>query len=494
MTDRAGRARASGCWSRSRSTPASLLVEAGEWEAATTAHAAHFLALAEVTGPRYRDGGQVAALARIDPEHANLSAAAERMLAAGDVEGPARMAWALWLYWWLRGHHGHGRRLAETVLERGGLADDVHARAALAAATMAFAMDDVEAARRWWERAASYAGGDPVIACNAVAGVGLAALAAGDLTTARARFEAAADIAATGGPEAEWTWALAHVWLGTVALLCEDPDGAVRLVEAGLGSARRRGDRLSSYIALYNLVQVELARGEHARARRHLEEGLRLSLETGDQANLAYLLDALAVTEAADGAVSRVPLLLGAAQAIREAIGSRGYGYYRPDPSSVAAAAEDARRRLGPDRYDDALDAGRALAPDAAAHLALGEHRPPDHRPPRAAAPRGTPSHPHTTRTPRAVRGAAPPVPPTVVPAADRSRKPPSRRRRDHHPRARRRAGHHHCTDRPPAGPSPAWSPDSPASPPSPPAWAPGPSTSPASPVTPRPSPNGWRR
>ena len=139
----------------------SLLVEAGEWETATRAHAAHFLCLAEVTGPRYRDSGQVAALARIDPEHANLTAAAERMLASGDVQGAARMAWALWLYWWLRGHHAHGRRLAETVLERGGLPRDVHARAALAAATMAFAMDDVDAALDWWEEASPAHGGRP---------------------------------------------------------------------------------------------------------------------------------------------------------------------------------------------------------------------------------------------------------------------------------------------------------------------------------------------
>jgi predicted ATPase/DNA-binding XRE family transcriptional regulator len=351
-----------------------LLVEAGEWETATSAHSAHFLSLAESVSPRYRDAGQVAALARIDPEHANLTAAAERMLAAGDVEGPARMAWALWLYWWLRGHHGHGRRLAETVLGRGGLPDDVDARAALAAATMAFAMDAVEDAHRWWERAESRACGDPVIAANSVAGIGLAALATGDLGSARGRFEAAIELAAAGGTDAEWTWALSHIWLGTVRLLDGDPDEAVRLVGAGLGSARRRGDRLSSYIALYNLFLVEIGRGEHARAREHLEEGLHLSLETGDQANLAYLLDALAVIEAADGAVSRVPLLLGAAQAIREAIGSHGYGYYRPDPSSVAVAAADARQRLGADRYDDALDAGRALAPDAAARLALGAH------------------------------------------------------------------------------------------------------------------------
>ena len=209
-----------------------------------------------------------------------------------------------------------------------------------------------------------------------MAGVGLVALARGELTTAQQQFEAALVLAAEGGEESEWTWALAHVWLGTVALLRGDPDEAVRRVEDGLASARRRGDRLASYIALYNLCQVELSRGDHSRARLHLEEGLRLSVETGDQANLAYLLDALAVIEAAEGTVSRVPLLLGAAQTIREGIGSRGYGYYRPDPDAVAAAVADARQRLGADRYDDALDAGRALTPDAAARLALGEHRP----------------------------------------------------------------------------------------------------------------------
>ncbi len=50
----------------------------------------------------------------------------------------------------------------------------------------------------------------------------------------------------------------------------------------------------------------------------HLDEGMRLSLKTGDHANLAYFLDAMAVLEAAEGIHARVPLLLGAAQGIRE--------------------------------------------------------------------------------------------------------------------------------------------------------------------------------
>jgi hypothetical protein len=51
----------------------------------------------------------------------------------------------------------------------------------------------------------------------------------------------------------------------------------------------------------------------------------------------------------------------------------QGYGYYRPDPEAAAKAVDEARCRLGDDRYDDALDMGRALQPDEAARLALGE-------------------------------------------------------------------------------------------------------------------------
>jgi len=192
---------------------------------------------------------------------------------------------------------------------------------------------------------------------------------AGDLPAAQTWFDEAIVHAEAAGAEVEWTWALAHIWLGTVALLSGDADAAVRLVGEGLDSARRREDRLTSYIALYNLFQVEVGRGNHAAARRHLEEGTRLSMETGDQANLAYLLDAGAVLEAASGQHARVPLLLGAAQAIREAQGARGYGYYRPDTAAIEGAATDARTHLGPDRYDDALDTGRGFSVDEAAAL-----------------------------------------------------------------------------------------------------------------------------
>jgi predicted ATPase/DNA-binding XRE family transcriptional regulator len=353
------------------------LLEQGEEKASYAAHLDHYLRLAEQAAPHYQDGEQVVWLARIDAEHPNLTAAAERGLAAGEHTLVARLSWALWMYWWLRGHHAHGRRLAEAALAHD-LPDDVRPRAELAAATMSFAMDDIPASRDWWERARDHSleGGDVLAQANSVAGVGLADLAVGDLAAARASFDQAAPLARDAGQPGEWTAGLNHVWTGTVALLSGDPDAAADHIGRGLESANRRRDRLTMYVARYNLSQVELARGDHAEARHHLDEGMRLSLKTGDHANLAYFLDAMAVLEAAEGTHARVPLLLGAAQGIREVVGARGYGFYRPDPAAAAAAESEARSHLGADRFDDALDVGRGLRPEEAVALALGERAP----------------------------------------------------------------------------------------------------------------------
>ena len=139
-------------------------------------------------------------------------------------------------------------------------------------------------------------GDDPAILANAVAGEGLVALVAGDLATARDRFEEAGGHAERGRPRGRvdlGRWPTS----GSAPSPCSraTPTRRCGSIEAGLDSARRREDRLTSYIALYNLFQVELGRGDHDAARGHLEESTRLSLETGDQANLAYLLDAGAV-------------------------------------------------------------------------------------------------------------------------------------------------------------------------------------------------------
>jgi hypothetical protein len=229
---------------------------------------------------------------------------------------------------------------------------------------MAFAQGDLEPSGAWWRQAGQLAtaAGDLEGEAFASAGQGLVALAGGRASAAEPFFVAALGLADQVGPTTDWLAALTHMWLGTVRLVSGDPRGAIPHIRRGLASARRRGDRLATYVALFGLVQAELAEGRPAAAREHLIEGIELSEETGDLANLAFFVESLAVVEGASGAHARAAVLLGAAQGLRDRVGSEVYGYYLPNPALRAQVETDARAELGDDALAEALAAGAGLA------------------------------------------------------------------------------------------------------------------------------------
>jgi tetratricopeptide (TPR) repeat protein len=238
---------------------------------------------------------------------------------------------------------------------------------------MSYAAGDFTASGQHWAEAFRLGTelDDSEVGCKGRAGTGLAALAAGDLETSADRFQEALHLGVAAGEAGIWLRSLVHVWLGTVRLLQGNSGQAVAEIRRGLDLARARGDRLSTYVALYNLAQAAIAASDHPAARQHLEEGIRLSEQTRDMANLAYFLDTLAVVESAEGQAQRVPVLVGAAQSLRETVGAQVYGYYIPDESLRAAAEAAARAQLGDDAFDDAVDSGRAMAPPDIVRLAL---------------------------------------------------------------------------------------------------------------------------
>jgi tetratricopeptide (TPR) repeat protein len=246
-------------------------------------------------------------------------------------------------------------------------------RTLLTYSAMTFAQGDLEVSRPGWTQARELGAeiDDLVGRANGAAGEGLIALATGDHEAAERAFRTSIAEGAADLGDDRWLWSLCHVWLGTAALLRGSPQEALALVDTALTAARERGDRLVSYIGLFTAAQAAIALGDAEGGRSQLEEGVRLSQETGDLANLAYVLDALAVVESATGRARRVALLLGAAQAVREVVGATVYGYYQPDPALREAAAASARAMLGEDGFDDALDEGRRLDPQQAAALAL---------------------------------------------------------------------------------------------------------------------------
>jgi predicted ATPase/transcriptional regulator with XRE-family HTH domain len=353
------------------------MLHGAEEQGARTAHATFYLDLAEQAAPGYQGAEQVGWLDRAERDAANLAAAVEWWLDCGDAARAGRMAWALWLFWWLRGHLRQGRRLAEAVLGHE-LPGEVRVRATLTAASMAFAQGDLEDSRARWQQAGALAAvlGDAEGQAYAAAGQGLAALGSGQPAQAEPFFVSALELSGRVGAATDWVAALTHVWLGTVRLVSGDPLGAVPHIRRGLAAARRRGDRLTTYVALFGLVQAELSEGRPAAAREHLVEGIELSEQTGDLANLAFFVESLAVVEEAAGAHHRAAVLLGAARGLRNRVGSAVYGYYLPDPALRARAEAGARAELGDRAVREALAAGAKLAVPAVLAVALGREGP----------------------------------------------------------------------------------------------------------------------
>ncbi|MBM7516057.1 BTAD domain-containing putative transcriptional regulator [Nocardioides nitrophenolicus] len=343
---------------------------------ARDAHLRFFGALASAREPSLRGEGTVETLAEIELEHANLVAAVEWSLASGQADLGGWLGWHLWLFWWIRGALREGRRLMQAVLAHD-VPDPVRVRAGAVVGALAFAQGDHADAEAIWTRSADLARrtGDLEGLPYAHGGIGLVALARDDADLAATVIGETITLCEDAGLAGEWLWTLSHVWLGTVELLRGDAEGAGQLVDQAVAAARRRHDPLAVYIGLFTAIQVSMAQGEPDRARRQIAEGVLLSHATGDHANLAYLLDALAVVESLSGtedALARVGVLRGAAAQLRAGTGGNVYGYYRPDETLIQQAGEVARAARGAATYDADVAAGWALDVDQMVALATG--------------------------------------------------------------------------------------------------------------------------
>ena len=252
------------------------LVEGREEEETRRRHAAYYLAMAERAGVELWGPGQGGWLERLQRENGNLRAALARALDAR-TETVGRLCWSLWLFRWARGHHWEGRRWSEAALGRE-LPSAWRARVLPVAAAMLYAANDLDPAEERWDEGLSVSReeGDALGEGYSRSGLGLARLSRGDHKAAARRFaEALPLLEECGDPLSS----LARVWLGTTSLLDGDAARAEREIGEGLASARSRGDTLCTYVALYNLAQLAISRGDLALAAGTLEEGVGLSVK-----------------------------------------------------------------------------------------------------------------------------------------------------------------------------------------------------------------------
>ena len=323
---------------------------------------------------------------------------------AGDLFFP-RLAAALWLFWGQRPPHlGEGRELARAHAERasraGGAGEDARwsGRACVVSAGRLFARSDVPgsgpcalaADRRrsgalpgrcivWdgWPRlsatdekaeslcsesVAFWRGlGEKVGLHMALMPAATTALRAGDARRAAVLSEEAAELVRETGNEASLAYALGMV--AQAAYYLGDDARAKAVCEESLALFREVGDRWGTLSPLRTLTLVARREGDLARVAVLCREGLLIRRDLGSRSEVDEQYEALAWVATTRGQPEQAARFLGAAEALRESMGTSISPVRRADYDGLVAQVHAA---LSKEAFTSAWAAGRAMTMEQA--------------------------------------------------------------------------------------------------------------------------------
>ena len=359
-----------------RAYAAELLEASGRANAVGARHAACYLGLAEQARDRLTGAEQREWLERLEAEHDNLRVALSWYATHPDGDAMGRLATALLYFWWIRGHYKEGRQWLTRAAE--GLDDrsPVRSRALGGTGTLAWLQGDYVAAKAAYAASldAARAAGDEAQIASALGNLGVIGLEQRDLATARSLLEQALEINRRIGNQLQTNRTLIN--LSLVVIASDDFVSARRYLKEAVAINTALGDSWGLTAALINLGDVHRAEGDLAAARSCFAESLRLAVSIEDKESIAFALEGAAGVAAASHDGDRAARLWGAADALREAIGT-------PRPPGTGAedvAADLARTRveLGEEAFDRAWQAGRGAALEQSMALVTGATRPAD--------------------------------------------------------------------------------------------------------------------
>ena len=342
-----------------------VLTASGEGNAARQAHAGYFLHLAEEAEPALKGPLLVAWLDRLEREHDNLRAALQWALEKGRGEIALRLGIALERFWVVRGIRNEGRAFLERALAgSAGVADNVRAKALLAAARLAFNQSNYEQGEVLaQEGLALFRGlGDRRGIALSLNRLGVAAWRRGDFRSARILLEEDLTLFREMGDRDRVAWSLfMHGLLdnkqgeyagasscfeeslalfrelgnkrgiaaslkqlaGTLFVSQGNQDMIYPLLEQGLSLDREVGDKEGMAVASLLLGWVALKQGDRATARSRVEESMTLYREMELREGMAEALSLLGKVEAARGDHAFARTLYEESLAIAQEIGDK---------------------------------------------------------------------------------------------------------------------------------------------------------------------------
>jgi non-specific serine/threonine protein kinase len=349
---------------------------AGERATLGRRHAEYFRAFAAEADPCLTGPDQVAWLARLDAEHANLVAALRWLQehAAEDWAADAllELAGVLQWFWWLGGRVTEGRYWLEVALRSGeaGRPESrrARARALYAAGTLAMVQGEYDDAAA--QLSASVDGyralGDARSLGRALAYQAIQDGLREDFVSERLRCEES--LALLRQTDDIWGQALAGSNLAMVSAYESDLKTADRLMIEFEGLARQAGDRYLLGSVRSKVGRVALLLGERERSERAYREALTLFGELRDSWWTGRCLHSLGVVAAERGDYLRAARLLGTAEARLDAVTGQ---LSRLEAGRHAPGRTQGRAALGSERFDEGMAEGRAMRTDEATAYAL---------------------------------------------------------------------------------------------------------------------------
>ena len=336
---------------------------AGELDATREAHAGYMLALAEAALPHLMGPDQAAWFRMLTREVNNLRAAVQHWLEREAWPEAARLVWALWRFWWVRGLHREARAWMEALLARAPATLPLlhRAQAELTVGSMAWTSGELTMALEYCARAAAHGDehDDRRLQGIALMMKGASMVNAGSGEAAEPVLEQGAALLASIGEL--WGVAFCISYRSLAQSQRAGLDEARASLSDALAIARRSGDLTITHQVLYGLGLVAQLQGDHAQAATAFAEGLELCLALGDRVNVGYFIKGIAELTALHLDGQRGVRLLGAAHTLMEAT---GVPFQRDDPGGRwhEQLADRLRAALGDGAFAAALSAGAALS------------------------------------------------------------------------------------------------------------------------------------
>lgn len=337
------------------------LAASGEVADTRTAHAAHYVKVAEAALQGFFAPGGGTVFLRLEPEHANLRAALAWTKEQEDLELYGRLSEVLVWFWRVRGHVSEARAWIEEVMAAS--TDALLPLRARLVCLAAYYFVDMP-------------GDDRRIVLLQEEGLALARAVGDRWLEARALYALPAVLSRRGEfaraealaveATAQWRDLGDRAWIGAslavqghVAFDQGAWNRAAALFDESLAEERAVGFEFFIAQALRGRGGPDLMRGEHKRSAAGYAEALVLGQEQGDLISVIDCLDRLAMLAHLLGQPVRAARLVGAAAVQREAIGIPidfvTWRTYEP-------AVEALRGELGEEAFAAAVAVGRALS------------------------------------------------------------------------------------------------------------------------------------